>query len=489
MSQAENIKETAKRPPVVVVLGHVDHGKTTLLDYIRKTNVAAKEAGGITQSIGSYKIFHKGRGVTFIDTPGHEAFFRMRSRGVKLADLAILVVAADDGVQPQTKEAIKIINEAKIPFVVAINKIDKQTADINKVKNELTAEGVLLEGYGGSVSFQPISGKTGEGVPELLDLILLAADLEDLPMKREAPPKGFVLESKMDSRRGILVSVIIKEGVLKIGDLVATVSAKGKVKGLEDFLGKRIKEVAPAEPALISGFEALPQAGEELLAGAAAAAQVVKAGAKKTAGKQRDGSEDYLNVILKADVAGSLEALAEVLKKSEKPENLKLRIVGESLGEITDGDVKLAISTKAIIIGFRIKANKAALNLADSHRIKIVTSEIVYELAEALTKEFKEFAAHKVSGDLEVLAVFGAKQNSVSKKAKEQIVGGRVIEGEIVNNAQIDIVRRGAVLGTGRILNLQQAKKDAQRVEAGNECGLLIEAEVMIKESDHLILR
>jgi len=519
-----------KRPPVIVVLGHVDHGKTTLLDYIRKTNSAAKEAGGITQSIGAYEITHQsrnnaeinaekrgkiqresafsqrssaegdfsagGRKITFIDTPGHEAFSKMRTRGARVADLAILVVAVDDGVQPQTKESIRILKETKIPFVLAINKIDKQGIDINKVKNELTAEGVLLEGYGGNVSHQAISGKTGEGVPELLDLLLLAADLEDLKFNPHASARGVILESKLDSRRGILATAIIKDGTLKVGEYITAGSASGKIKSLDNFLGKRIKEAMPASPVLISGFEALPQVGEEFVVSEKATPTITN---DKRMTRIKDISEirapisddsRIINLILKADVSGSLEALSQIIENLPRPESVALKVLIQSVGEITDGDVKSAIPADAIIIGFKVEPNKAAQNLAEAQRVTIITSEIVYELVKALEEEFKNLGREVVRGELEVLAVFDHRQGGASKKGvNQQIVGGKVLKGEMLNNSVLEIVRRGAVLGKGKVLNLQQNKKDTPRAEAGSECGLLVDADVMIKEGDHLILR
>src|SRR3989344_3533059 len=252
------------RSPIVVVMGHVDHGKTTLLDYIKKTNIAGKEAGGITQAIGAYEVTHNGKQITFIDTPGHEAFSKMRSRGATAADLAILIVAADDGVKPQTKEVIKILKDTKTAFVVAINKIDKNNADPERVKSDLLNNEVMLEGYGGGISYQQISAKTGEGVPELLDLVLLATEMDALTYSEEEPASGFVVESKLDRRRGNEVVVILKNGVLRRGDEVYTPSVEGRVKILENFLGDSVAELKPSSPALIFGFEKLPEVGEEV---------------------------------------------------------------------------------------------------------------------------------------------------------------------------------------------------------------------------------
>lgn len=489
-----------KRSPIVVVVGHVDHGKTSLLDYIRKTNVAAKEAGGITQSVGAYEIWHMptqisadknadlgGEKITFIDTPGHEAFSKMRVRGAAAADIAILVVAADEGVKPQTKEAIKVLQDSNVPFIVAITKIDKTGADIEGVKSDLAANSVLLEGYGGNVSFQGISSKTGQGIGELLDLILLTAEMEELKYDPQAKAGGVVLESHKDSRRGFTASIILKDGVLKIGDTIITWTAKGKIKILENFLGKRVEFLTPSSPAIIIGLEDLPKTGEEFIAGNISEEDFKKIISKGICPEARkkfcklDG-ECVVKAMLKADVSGSLEALSELVNKIPKKEKYALEIVGEGVGEISDGDIKKAIATGAIVLGFRVRPNRAAENMAKDNRIRIITSEVIYELVEAVESYFKHLGAGDIAGELEVLAVFG-------KKAGKQIVGGRVIKGEIKNNIYLEIQNKGETIGKGRVINLQESKKDVITVGAGKECGLLVISEIEIKPEYHLILR
>lgn len=482
-----------KRPPVIVIMGSVDHGKTTLLDFIRKTNVAAKEAGGITQSAGAYEIEHNGERVTFIDTPGHEAFAKMKERGAKIADIAILVVASDDGVQPQTKEAIKIIQAAKIPFIVAINKIDK-VPDTGNVKNELMLAGVLLEGYGGNTSNQPISAKTGEGVNELLDLILLTAEVENLTYDPKAEAQGFILEAKMDSRRGVVATAIIKNGAIRQGDHIKTQDAFGKIKILENFLGKPIKEAAPASPVRILGFETLPKVGEEFLAGpdvkpsspslpaGKAGAPMVKPAPKPFSVKTASEKQGSVRLILKADVTGSLEALAELIRTFPKKEDRSIEIIDEGVGDITDGDVQLAISTKAIIVGFKVDANKAAENLARAQNITIVQSEIIYELLKAVEEALSSFGKKLARAKLQILAVFSA-------KGTKQVIGGKVTEGVVSNNSVLEVERKNQVIGTGKIINLQQGKKDAKSVPATNECGLLFDSQTEIKVEDVLVVR
>jgi translation initiation factor IF-2 len=471
-----------KRPPVVVVVGHVDHGKTSLLDHIRKTNVVAKEAGGITQSIGAYEIEHGGRKITFIDTPGHEAFSKMRVRGAHVADVGILVVAGDEGVKPQTKEALKALQDSETPFVVAVTKMDKPNSDLDRIKNDLTANGVLLEGYGGNISYQGVSSKTGDGVHELLDLILLAADLEGLEYNPDAKGRGVVLEAKLDNRRGNTVTVVLKDGEIAKGDLIATPSAKGKVKVLENFLGKQEKGLAPSSPAVVLGFESLPQVGEEFMAGDLSDEDLAKV--KKFEAKKEQAptaaQKQVIRVILKADVAGSLEAFIDLLRRIKLPENQALEIINQSVGEISDGDVKDALVTNSIILGFRTHPNKAAENLARTHNVLIITDEIIYKLVERIENDFKELGKSKFSGELEILAVFSA-------KGTKQTIGGKVNRGQIRMKSWLEVQRGDELVGKGKVLNLQQKKNDVNAVDAGNECGLIFESETAIQVGDKLL--
>ncbi len=475
-----------KRSPVVVVLGHVDHGKTSLLDYIRKANVAKGEAGGITQSVGAYEIDHKVketgevRKITFIDTPGHEAFSKMRGRGAKVADVAILLVAADDGVQNQTKEAIKIIQDAKIPYVVAINKIDKQS-DLSAVKNQLTSAGVLMEGYGGNVANIGVSAKTGEGIEELLDLLLLSADIEDMSFNPKNPGSAFVLESHMDPKRGNIVTVIVKDGELKIGDFVDSASASGKIKSLEDFAGKKITSAHPSTPVAISGFTELPKIGDTISVVTKLEKTVKAKNNLNSVKRVIKADEKSLNLVLKADVSGSLEALSEAIKALKLPKEINLKIVAESVGAITDGDVQFAISTGSKIIGFKSYPTKPAENLIRDHKVECITSEIIYEILEKIENIYKVLSDVK-RGILEILAVFIV-------KGKEQVIGGKVIMGEIVNNSTLEILRAGARVGELKIINLQQGKKDAAKVTEGEECGILVSYIGELKKGDQLLLR
>lgn len=471
------------RPPIVVVMGHVDHGKTTLLDFLRKSNVAEREAGGITQAVGAYEIEHKGSKITFIDTPGHEAFQAMRAAGAHIADLAILVVAAEDGVKPQTKEAVKILTESKTPFVVAINKIDKADANINKAKDDLTAAGILLEGYGGQISYHGISAKTGEGIDELLDLVLLATEVENLTYDAEKPATGFILETRVESARGVQATVIVKDGTMRQGDYIGTKTARGKIKILENFMGTPTKELIPSAPALIIGFDALPQIGEEFTTGPDEQAEPVPPAAeKRPTAPRRATPEDAptLRLILKASDAGSLAALSGVMKtltEATKPE-----IISESVGDITDGDVKSAVATKSVIVGFKNKVVTAAKNLAVAQHVIIVSGSIIYELIKEIENLLKAPEGPIYLGDLEILAVF----NQI--KLDKQVVGGKVTQGVFKNKARFDILRAEAIVGHGKVTNLQQQKKDADTVPAGKEAGIMANADVAIAVGDHLVI-
>lgn len=479
-------KSLTPRPPIVVVMGHVDHGKTTLLDFIRRTNITAKEAGGITQSIGAYEIKHNNKKITFIDTPGHEAFSKMRMRGANVADLAILVVAADDGVKPQTKESIEIIKETKTPFIAAINKIDKPNADIERTKNDLMSNGVLIEGYGGNISWQAISAKTGQGVNELLDLILLTAEMENLTYNTDENGNGVIIEAKSDSRRGIVVSAIVKNGTIKIGDRISTASACGKIKTLENFLGEKSEILYPSSPTMILGFESLPQIGEEFISGnidlTASQSKMPVEILKKEKPIQIVADKNgaiLLNLILKADVSGSLEILLEIVKNLPN-DKIKINISDASIGDITDGDIKNAVSTKSMVIGFRTKINKIAENLAKAQSVKIISSGIIYELVESIEKEMKLLEKPLPQGEFKIVKLF-------SQKGKEQLVGGQVIWGTIKKNTRVKIKREENEIGNAKIISVKKFKQEVNQISSGEECGIMIESNVLLAENDQLI--
>jgi len=507
-----NQVQQKSRPPIVVIMGHVDHGKTTLLDYIRKTNIADREAGGITQSIGAYEITHNGKKITFIDTPGHEAFSKMRARGANVADLAILIVSADDGIQPQTKESIEILTQTKTPFIVAINKIDKANADVEKTKNDLMQAGVFLEGCGGNVSWHLISAKQGTGVDELLDLIFLVAEMENLNYDESVNASGIIIEAKMDGRRGITAVAIVKNGILKNGDAIATSTVCGKIKSLENFLGEKTDKLEPSAPALILGFDNLPQTGEEFIAGEISLEQIKKVETMvrpKLEIEKARRDKPALNMIIKADVCGSLEALSEIIR-SLNQENVKINILEEAVGEISDGDVKRASHNNSLVIGFNIKSSKAADNLAKALEVKIITSKIIYELVQTIEKEMKDIENPPPLGELEVIALF-------SQNGKKQLVGGKVISGVMKNRIDVKITRineklevveskntepipeksevveleskelRLVELGTGKITSLKSRKQEVNQVLSPNECGIIIESSITIAIGDHII--
>ena len=480
---------TKTRPPIIVVLGHVDHGKTTLLDYIRSKYVekarpiAGREAGGITQSIGAYEIKRNNEKMTFIDTPGHEAFSLMRTCGAEVADIAILLIAANDSVKPQTKEAFECIKTAKIPYVVAFSKTDLPEANIEKTKSDLAALGVYLEGQGGDISFQEISAKSGDGVEDLLDLLSLTAEVEGFAYDETAPAEGFVLTSSRDPRRGIQVGVVLKNGTLSKKSAIATKSTKGTIRVLDNFLGEEKDSLRPSAPALILGFENIPKSGEIFFAGENI--EEVKKLLEKTKDKKAlthevktAAGENVLNTVIKADESGSLEALKGIVSSIAK-ENENLHIVNAGVGNITETDIKALAGSNAIVIGFRSKVDKAAENLAQGQHIRICTSDIIYELEDQIRGCLQDLLRNP-SGVLEVLAVFG------ERKGESQVVGGKVTKGIIKNQSAFEIWKEDEKRGDGKIKNLQTGKEDAAEITEGNECGMLIESTVAIEQGNEL---
>lgn len=478
--QPGNFKE---RPPVVVVLGHVDHGKSSILEAIKDLKITSKESGGITQHIGAYEVEHQGKKITFIDTPGHEAFCAMRSRGAKVADIAVLVVAADEGIKPQTKEAIKHIRDCKIPMVAAINKIDLPRADSQKVKGELASEDILVEAMGGKILSADISAKTKQGIPELLELILLVAEMEELKGDISQPAKGVVIESYMDVSRGPIATLILQSGVLKEGDVIGTNTAVGKVKMLENFQGNNIKEALPSMPAIVLGFEKAPGTGEQVQAypDIESARRNIKE-EKPVFENPVNPGKRALNLILKVDFLGSLEAIEEVLKDLPQ-EKVVIKLLKAEVGEVTDSDVKLANGSKAKIIGFRVKTNPIARKLADREKITVINFEIIYELAQAvrnlLEKRVEPELVREDFGKVKILAIFRTEKN-------RQIIGGKVLEGKIKRGSSLEVYRNEELVGKGRIIKLQQEKKEVGELGKGSECGILYEGNVRAEEGDIL---
>lgn len=476
--------------PVVAVVGHIDHGKTSLLDYIRQSSVAAREAGGITQRVSAYEITHThtdgAMPITFIDTPGHEAFSAMRRRSANAADIAILIVAADDGVKPQTKEALKAIQDAEIPFIVCFTKIDKDTANLERAKESVLREGVYLEGLGGDVPWAAVSSKTGDGVSELLDLIVLVTDVQGLTVDTGAPFSAIVIESARDPRAGISGTVIIKAGTLATGSFVVAGRSFAPVRAIENFEAKRVSEIGAGSPARISGFNEEPAVGAVVTVVATKKeAEDLARGAEKKAQESQSvtGEKPVLRLVLKADTVGSLEALEYELSKvpHEKVDHLT---VSRTTGPVTEADVKLLIGfTPAAIIAFSTKIDAGAKDLAERQHIDCVEKSIIYELSEWLAEESKKYEPDEtgdtVTGTAKILKEF-------SVAGSKHVVGGRVETGVLKRGDLVTIYRRGIEVGTGKVTNLQQQKSDAAQVSEGMECGMQIDSKADIVAGDTL---
>lgn len=468
-------------------MGHIDHGKTSLLLAIRKLKASPGKPGGtITQHVGAYQAEHKGQDITFLDTPGHEAFSQMRKRGSKVADLAVLVVAADEGVRQQTKEAIAHIKEAKIPFVVAINKVDKAHSDPEKVKRELAKEDVLTESMGGKVPAVAVSATTGKGIDELLELILLVAEMEELKTDFEAQAKGVVIESYLEAKRGPTATLILSQGKLTTGQIIGTWSTFGKVRGLYDFTGQPILEGLPSQPTTVLGFESPPRVGEEVkvFASVEEARANIKSEQRRPLPAREEPSQKALNLILKADALGSLEAVEEVLKCLPQ-EQIALRILKAGVGEITESDSKLAKHSEATVLGFRVKVNAAAKALLQREKVKVLLFDVIYDLVEEvrkiMTKQLEPEVVKTVLGKMKVLVVFATEKT-------RQIVGGKVTEGLVKKGAFLGIARGAKELGSGKIINLQRNKKDVDVAQKGQEAGILYEGAVTIEVGDILTI-
>ncbi len=476
------------RPPVVVIMGHVDSGKTSILDFIRKTHIAEKESGGITQHIGAYQIEINHKKITFLDTPGHEAFSQMRSRGAKVADIAVLVVDAVNGVEPQTKEAISHIKKSGIPLIVALNKIDKSEANPEKAKRELAKEDILVEPMGGKVPEVLVSAKTGKGIPELLELILLVAEMEELKTDFQKPTQGVVIESYLDNLRGPTATLLLTEGTLSPGDILGTDSAFTKIKSLENFQKKPIEKAFSADPVIVFGFNQVPRVGEEfkVFTDLESAQNYLKVSVGKAPEiLEITDQQKVLNLILKADVLGSIEAIEGILKNLPQ-EKIILRILKSEVGSINASDVKLAIGGKALILGFRVKIDLVAKKILGREKVKVMTFEIIYDLVEGIRKFMEKIikpAEVRIDlGKVKVLAKFLAEKN-------RQIIGGRVIEGEVKKGASIEVFRGNEEkVGSGKIINLQRNKKDIDLVVKGDECGILFEGDAKIEEADVLVI-
>lgn len=483
-------KNLITRPPIVVVLGHIDHGKTTLLDYIRKTKIAEKESGAITQHIGAYEIEYKNKKITFIDTPGHEAFSKIRSHGAKAADIALLIVAADEGVKAQTKEALKHIEETKTPFLVVINKIDKPESNPEKVKRELTDAGVFVEGWGGQIPVAEVSAQTGQGIDELMDLILLMAEMENLQANPDNSAQGIVIESHLDPRRGYTATLIITEGTLEQDDFLIISDQVGKVKILENFLGKPIKKATFSSPVLVVGFEKLPAVGEKFIASKTKTEISASKQEKTTSISQPiilgdDSAITKITLLIKADVWSSIEALKESLRKIALEEKWSFNILSEGVGDISESDVKLADLSKAIIIGFHVKTRPEISLILNTTEIPIVQSETIYEILDKIKEKVFIMISPKkkektILGKLKILAIFNPIKGNL-------LVGGEVLEGKISVNDKIEIWRNETKIGEGKIINLQSQKINVKSVGEKEQCGILVENITDIEKDDILI--
>ncbi len=480
------------RPPVVVVMGHVDHGKTKLLDAIRETNVVDQEAGGITQHIGAYQVKTHDRLLTFLDTPGHEAFKAMRSRGGQIADVAILVVAADDGLQPQTLESLAVIQKEKLPFIVAINKIDKEGADLDKVKQQLTELNLTPEDWGGTTICQPISAKLKTGINELLDLILLVVDMNELKADATGDAVGTIIESHIDKSEGPVATVLVQAGTLKIGDTFVVGAVSGKIKTLKNWSNQDVSSALPAMPVKILGLKQAPLIGEIL--------EVVndkkefKTKSKNLNGFQSnknrnstnnntdDENASVLNLIIKADVFGSAEAIEESLSKIKVP-NTKVKVLKKGLGQINEADVLNAEATGSLLVGFHIKENKNIISLATDKKVKILYFDIIYKLLEDIERRLETIkikkTVHNISGKMQILAIFKTNKDSM-------IVGGKVLEGKVLKNSKIKVLRHDEIEAVGELKNLQAGKENVNEVVAGTEAGLEYKGDPIIQVGDIL---
>ncbi len=501
-------KNLIVRPPVVVVMGHIDHGKSTLLDYIRKSNIVEKEAGGITQHVGAYQVEHKDstgkiHPITFLDTPGHEAFCGIRERGAQAADIAILAVSAEDGVKPQTLEAVRVIREAKIPFVVAITKIDKPNANIEKTKQSLGENEIYIEGWGGDTPVVEISAVKGTGIPELLDMIILVAGLGDFKADATTPATGVVIESTMDSRKGVSATLLVKNGTLKIGSFVVAGSAYAPVRYIEDFLGKKIDIATPSMPARIVGWSTIPACGllfqnviskkeaeraaSEFQAQARSSKQAVATPIKKSDDSKEETKLEIITVplALKADVIGSLEGVKFELAKI-KHDRVILKIVSEGIGEINENDVKLATSDPNIlVIGFNAEPDKKAVAMIERAPVplNIKSFKIIYELAEfvrgILNSKIPKEYIEEVTGRAKIAALF-------SKEKDRQVIGGKVETGQIESGNDVRIMRRDVEIGRGKIRELQSKKLRVKEVAEGHEFGMMVESKFEIAPGDRI---
>ncbi|HYG97358.1 MAG TPA: translation initiation factor IF-2 [Solirubrobacterales bacterium] len=495
-------EDLVDRPPVVTIMGHVDHGKTSLLDAIRETEVAAGEAGGITQHIGAYQVHHDEKTITFLDTPGHAAFTAMRARGAKVTDVVVVVVAADDGVMPQTKEAIDHARAADVPMLIAINKIDKEGANPERVRTELASEGISPEEWGGDTVFCEVSAKTHAGLDNLLDMILLVTELEELSANPDAPASGNVIESQLDPGRGPVVTVLVQRGTLRVGDSLVAGPQWGRVRAMHDFTGKAVEEAVPGMPVEVLGFDGVADAGEFVqtvendrqarqLAGerahrlkteALARRQGRKVSLDEVFARAQEGEIKELNIVLKADVAGSLEALQDELAKVPQ-ERVAINIIHSQTGGINESDVMLASASDAIIIGFNVRPLLDAKRAAAREGVDVRTYSVIYKITEDLRN-----AMEGLLDAVEVEETIGEALVKQTFKASKvgRIAGCIVAEGKAVRSASVRLIREGTVIWTGQLGSLRRFKDNVQEVEEGQDCGIVLDGYADVKEDDVL---
>jgi translation initiation factor IF-2 len=490
------------RPPVVTIMGHVDHGKTSLLDAIRQTEVVAGEAGGITQHIGAYQVHHAGKEITFLDTPGHEAFTAMRARGAKVTDLAVIVVAADDGVKPQTEEAIDHAKAAEVPIIVAVNKIDKEGAQPERVRTEMTQHGLQPAEWGGEIEFVDVSAKTREGLDSLLDTIQLVTDLEELKANRDVEASGAVVESKLDPGRGPVVTILIQRGTLKVGDALVAGAHFGRVRAMHDFIGNKLKRALPGQPVEVLGFDGVPEAGEHVrvvenerrarqLAGERANRLKTEALARRSGRKvsledvfklAQEGTVKELGLVVKADVAGSLEAIEDEIAKLPQQE-VKVNIIHRGVGGINESDVMLASASKGVILAFNVRPVGDARQIADREGVEIRSYAVIYraieELRAAMQGMLEPAEVETPLGQAEVRQLFKASRIGT-------IAGSFITEGKVTRGARVRVVREGTVIFDTTIDSLRRFNDDAREVASGFECGIVLTNFQDLREGDVL---
>ena len=494
----EKEEDLVERPPVICVMGHVDHGKTSLLDAIRKTNVTDREAGGITQHIGAYTVNVGDRKITFLDTPGHEAFTAMRMRGANATDIAILVVAADDGVMPQTIEAINHAKAAGVEIIVAVNKIDKPSANIDRVKQELAEYELIPEDWGGSTVFAPVSAKSGEGIDQLLDMILLTADIMELKANPKRKARGLVIEAELDKGRGPVATVLVQNGTLKIGDPIVAGTAFGRVRAMMDDKGRRVTSAGPSQPVEVLGFGEVPSAGDVMNV-----AEVDKL-SRQVAEERRDklkaeqirnmskvslddlfsqieaGNVKDLNIIVKADVQGTVEAIKQALEKLSNDE-VRVRCIHGGVGAITGSDIVFASASNALVIGFNVRPDATAREAAEREKVDVRTYSVIYNVIEDVENAMKGLFAPVYK---EVALGTAEVRNTFKVSGVGTIAGAYVKDGKITRSAQVRVVRGGIVLHDGKIASLKRFKDDVKEVASGYECGIGIENYNDIREGD-----